>query len=77
MGISKENEVSDPRPMSIVELTEEWREDAEKHNDPSAKESHFLYLGEIANMPGHCAAIGQPSGMSYVGFHTERYKETE
>ena len=41
---------------------------------PFIKEQRYLFLGEIANMPGHCAVIGDNS-VTYFGYHTENFIE--
>lgn len=36
---------------------------------------HLLFLGEIPNMPGHCAVAEVKSGKVQVGYHTSRFVE--
>lgn len=42
---------------------------------PFKKGSTLLYLGEIRNMPGHCAVVEVASGKMHVGYHSDVFKE--
>jgi hypothetical protein len=35
----------------------------------------YLFLGEIANMGGHCVVADAKTGRLYVGYHTENFVE--
>lgn len=37
---------------------------------PKALLGHLLYLGDITNMPGHCALVDK-DGKVHWGYHTE------
>lgn len=34
-----------------------------------------LFLGEIPNMPGHCAVVTWKDGKVHWGYHTEDFRE--
>ena len=34
---------------------------------------HFLFLGEISNMPGHCVVVDR-DGKAHWGYHTDNFK---
>jgi hypothetical protein len=35
----------------------------------------YLFLGEIRNMPGHCAVVDVKSGRTIVGYHSDTFVE--
>jgi hypothetical protein len=35
----------------------------------------YLFLGEIAQMPGHCVVVDVDSGRVWSGYHTENFRE--
>jgi len=64
------------RQYVLVKLTEEYREDLKNiggYRD-MLDELHFVYLGEIPNMLGHCVVVGW-SGKVYPGYHTWNFVE--
>ena len=38
-------------------------------------EQVFVFLGEIANMPGHCVVADHFTGKIFSGYHTENFVE--
>ena len=49
-------------------------------NISANKDTAFVFLGEIPNMPGHCVVVehlvkGLNPGKIYTGFHTDRFQE--
>jgi hypothetical protein len=42
---------------------------------PFTKFKHYLFLGETAQMPGHCTVVDIRSGNIYVNYHTEDFEE--
>jgi len=42
---------------------------------PFRKGAVMLLLGEIRNMPGHCAVVDLDSGRIHVGYHCESFTE--
>ena len=42
---------------------------------PFHKSSALLYLGEIDNMPGHCAVVDIDTGKVYAGYHSDIFIE--
>jgi hypothetical protein len=43
---------------------------------PFLDDSILLFLGEIVQMPGHCAVVG-PKGQVYWGYHTDNFVEPD
>lgn len=35
--------------------------------------SHYIFLGEITNMPGHCVICSYDTGKIYSGYHTDNF----
>ncbi len=42
---------------------------------PFKENEHFVFLGEIVQMPGHCIVISMSDGKIYTGYHTENFIE--
>lgn len=53
----------------VAELPEGY-----KNHYPFKDGDHFLMLGEIENMPGHCAVVDK-SGRILWAYHTENFRE--
>lgn len=55
-----------------------WRdEETHKHYEGFkgfGKDKKFLYLGDIANMPGHAILINMRTDKFVIGFHTENFR---
>ena len=73
------------RKMAFVKLTASYRKIMEPYRETPHRgdhdyyrdfldETHFVYMGEIANMPGHGVFLGA-SGKSYIAFHPEDFEE--
>jgi hypothetical protein len=61
--------------LSIVMLKDWYIEHLKEIKfNPFGKDTMFIYLGEIPNMPGHCVVIGHGSGKVYSGYHTEDFR---
>jgi hypothetical protein len=63
------------RPLSLVKydfttLPAEYHEQC-----PFKKDASYLFLGEIANMPGHGVLIDHKTGKIHLGYHTEHFAE--
>jgi hypothetical protein len=56
-----------PRPNSLVRLTHNG------HNTPFHPGKSYLWLGEIAQTPGHCIVVVGKSILS--GWHTDNFVE--
>jgi len=64
------------KPLSLVKLKKSYRKAMKKsgYGDyPTMKETAFVFLGMIPNMPGHCVVAGH-SGRVYFGLHPEDFK---
>jgi hypothetical protein len=59
-----------------VKFTKESEKEFQ-HTKLYKNNSFFLYLGEIPNMPGHCAVAGWDDGKIYSGYHTDTFEEDE
>jgi hypothetical protein len=38
---------------------------------------HFIFLGEISNMPGHCILVDIKTGLILSGYHSDNFKEVK
>ena len=58
------------KPISIVifEVPKKYESEYELKNG-----EHFLFLGEIKNMPGHCAIV-DIRGLTHFGYHTDDFR---
>jgi hypothetical protein len=64
-----------PRPMSLVKFDFD-RVDASYHsNYPFTRKGVYVFLGEIANMGGHCIVVDHKTGQIHSGYHTENFVE--
>jgi hypothetical protein len=62
-----------PKKLSLVRFDASWLSSKQRRAYPFKKNGLYLFLGEIANMPEHCAVVDQKSGRTYVGYHTENF----
>lgn len=83
--------MSDPRPMSIVNITSnnynyiDVISDAlvektllkKKGRVASYKDLEFLFMGEIVNRSGHCVVIETVTGKPIIGLHTDNFVEVK
>ena len=53
----------------IVELHKGYEKSYPFEND-----EHMLFLGEIEDMPGHCAVVNR-SGKVFWGYHTDNFRD--
>jgi len=61
-------EIKKPQNLSLVRCTS-------PHNPTLVQGNVYIYLGELANMPGHCVVAEMQTGHVYGGFHTENFVE--
>ncbi len=63
-----------PRKLSMVKF--DFADLPKKYHKcyPFKEGNAYLFLGEIVNMPGHCAVVDN-DGIVKVGFHTEDFIE--
>ena len=69
-----ENETN-PRRLSLVRFEAPWLSPKQRRAYPFKKDGPYLFMGEVANMPGHCVVIDWKENRSYVGYHTENFVE--
>jgi hypothetical protein len=60
-----------PRVNSVVVFEVE---ESAASNYPWVPGANLLFLGEIANMPGHCIVVDR-KGKVWWGYHTENFRE--
>ena len=66
------------RQYALVRLTDKAREYFENQcgdEDPIFSDNHFVFLGDIPNMLGHCVIVGYRSERIHVGYHTSDFQE--
>jgi hypothetical protein len=74
--MQKENNTPERHALKLVVFGEKLPDHvAEEY--PFPKGSTLLMLGEIANMPGHCAVVTLDDGRVYVGYHLENFRELD
>ena len=44
-------------------------------NYPFSIYDHFVFLGEVKQMPGHCVVAHTKTGQVHVGYHTDNFVE--
>ncbi len=67
-----------PRTPSLVKLEPTYKKWLKEHlsDSPLLKEKDtFMFMGEVANMKGHCIVIGMESDTIYKNFHTDDFIE--
>jgi len=63
-----------PRKMTLVKFDYDGVPSSHHHYYPFKKEKAYLFLGEIVNMPGHCAVVGDNETVRF-GYHTDNFIE--
>lgn len=65
------------RQYALVKIDEEFKSwlIANSPESPMLEEESFLFMGEVPNMPEHCAVAGATTGKVYIGFHTDNFVE--
>jgi hypothetical protein len=63
-----------PRKMSLVKFDHANIPVRDHHYYPFKKGKAYLFLGEILNMPGHCAVVGDNEAVRF-GYHTDNFVE--
>lgn len=64
-----------PRAMSLVKFREEGVPPDIRVKYPFVKGQAYLFLGEIKNMPGHCALLDTKSDKNFIGYHPDNFVE--
>lgn len=64
-----------PKKLSLVRFDAPWLTPKQRRAYPFKKAGHYLFLGEIANMPEHCVVLDWKTNRTYVGYHTENFVE--
>jgi hypothetical protein len=63
-----------PRKLSVVKFDFENLPKKYRPTYPFKKGQSYLFLGEITNMPGHCA-LADKFGHIHFGYHTDNFVE--
>lgn len=63
-----------PRKLSLVKFDYDSIPKVYHKSYPFLRDKAYLFLGEIPNMPGHCAVAGQ-NGTVMFGYHTDEFVE--
>jgi hypothetical protein len=64
-----------PKTMSLVKCVLR-QEEIDKYDYPFNRNSRYVFLGEITNMPGHCVVMNfEEDGKIIPGYHTEDFAE--
>ena len=69
------NDSTPPRQMSLVRFNASQLSRDQLAQYPFDPSLTYLYLGELKNMPGHCAVADIRGGGIYAGFHCEHFEE--
>jgi hypothetical protein len=64
-----------PRKLSLVKFDFDGLEKRFHGKYPFKPGRVYVFLGEIANMPGHCVVADHTTGRLYSGYHTENFIE--
>jgi hypothetical protein len=64
-----------PRKLSLVRFDASRMPREFRGKYPFRAGANYIFLGEIANMPGHCVVVNYRSGKIYSGYHTELFVE--
>lgn len=64
-----------PRPMSLVRFNASHLTKEQLAQYPFDPALTYLYLGELQNMPEHCAIADIRGGGVFAGFHCENFEE--
>ena len=59
--------------LSWVVFIEEGISPKTRNQYPFMKDRHYLFLGEIANMPSHCVLFDPIINWTYTGYHTDNF----
>lgn len=63
--------------LSMVRLTEEASEDSGLSRlfcDAKGVRKHYVFLGEVHNMSGHCLLVDLGTGRTIGPFHTDNFE---
>ena len=71
------DEPQQPRPLSLVRFRFEAIPVEYHGKYPFTQQRVYVFLGEIANMLGHCIVCDHLTGQIYSGFRTENFVEIE
>lgn len=64
------------RPLHMVRrIYDEQFKDHWKY-DPFVDGEDYIFLGEIAQMPGHGVFVHMKTGQIYSGYHTDQFRES-
>ncbi len=64
-----------PRRLSLVRFNFNGIPRRFRAKYPFKPGANYVFLGEIANMAGHCVVADAKTGRLYTGYHTENFVE--
>lgn len=64
-----------PRPTSLVRFDFDSLPRSYYRRYPFRHGATYVFLGEIADMSGHCVVADAKTGRVYAGYHTESFAE--
>jgi hypothetical protein len=64
-----------PRQYSLVKFDYESTPVEYHKCYPFKENEHYIFLGDIPNMPGHCVVVSVKTGQIYSCYHTENFIE--
>ncbi len=59
--------------MSLVRFDFDGLSRSHERRYPFRRGATYVFLGEIANMGGHCVVADARTGRIYAGYHTENF----
>jgi hypothetical protein len=66
-------ELFDGPPIPLMSVCVADIQHPDESGYPFKRDEHLLFLGEIANMPGHCAVVNR-AGKVLWGYHTDNFR---
>lgn len=60
-------------PQTLVRFNFDGMSKEEAEQYPFKPKDHFLFLGEIKQMEGHCSLIRMSDGKFFGGYHTDNF----
>lgn len=64
-----------PRKLSLVKFDMGNSPESDWKYYPFAEHDHFIFMGEIPNMPEHCVIVNVKTGQVFSCYHTDNFVE--
>jgi hypothetical protein len=62
-----------PQRLSLVRFEAPWLSPKQRRAYPFKRRGTYLFVGEVANMPGRCVVLDWKANRTYLGYHTENF----